>query len=1029
MTALNSTPKTGRRVSRRIYLTLIQTASRTGQYRFAHQTALSWITTFPGDLPVTYLLGEALYKDKRPDLAKPILERLCQSDPEFRAAIELLIEVEASIDKSPSVINSATKSEQKGLPTNKINNLNQWALALGSRSDRVSKGIEEAQAWGERLYQVRKSIPDNNSPLDIDALIKAELDVHQVLAINPETSLAAVTHLEILRAKVNEGIAPIEALRSLSEYYLTRFPNCLQCKLMLADALIYGGDAEKAVALLHQVAAKDVTGQVIRRLLGDEHPYRSLWQTDLEAVLDIPIPAAVASVLGWNQLPEGEPGESCQTTVESIPEQNTAVFFDAFEAVEISPQHEKNIDIKLSVEEIETIPSPLEQSKTVPSIEEPEAPKITSQLDSASSPSQQKEAENHNDDIDHDGLSEVSETLKSVKDEFEKISTRLKQPALTRVDGRYPVYVILSVKENLLEQYGEEGANQIETAMLELAKAVETTKKWKGLVFYADLGLCLPDQFSTLRFPHAKSSDPWALKLALVDLDSALKKFGMMIGAVLIVGGSDIVPFHHLPNPTEDNDEDVPSDNPYGTRDHNYFIPEWQVGRLPGGGGDNQSKCRFIIQSLKIYAERHANSAKETAAQPILSRWLKSFANLVFGGVPVWLNPQFKPQAFGYTAAAWKKASFQVFKTIGSNKKMVAISPPMESQPYQNISEVAGTNGKKPKLSIHSKFANQVQQKSRKIISIPEAAFGYYNLHGVSDATNWYGQGENSPKGPVNTQDNQNYPVALRPQDICSNGKALHQVVFSEACYGANHLHRSEADSISYRFLLAGCQAFVGSTCTSYGSIDNSLEAADLLAHGFWCGIQRGFSAGEALRRSKMAMAREIHLRQGYLGGEDQKTLISFVLYGDPLAQPVKSTQFPKSMSRSIKPPQPIKTACEHGEDCGEAIIVSAETFRYVRNLVAQYLPGMRDASLKIRKEKTVCSTSCKRCQNTQTSTIGAKAMGSSQNDNQSASQPALNRQVVILSKQISSSDHIHKQIARLTLDENGKMVKLVVSR
>jgi len=38
-------------------------------------------------------------------------------------------------------------------------------------------------------------------------------------------------------------------------------------------------------------------------------------------------------------------------------------------------------------------------------------------------------------------------------------------------------------------------------------------------------------------------------------------------------------------------------------------------------------------------------------------------------------------------------------------------------------------------------------------------------------------------------------------------------------------------------------------------------------------------------------------------------------------------------------------------------------------------------------------------------------------------------RKVVIFSKQISDSDHAHKQIARLTLDEKGRMVKLVVSR
>ena len=75
------------------------------------------------------------------------------------------------------------------------------------------------------------------------------------------------------------------------------------------------------------------------------------------------------------------------------------------------------------------------------------------------------------------------------------------------------------------------------------------------------------------------------MKLSLADLDQALAKKGQMIGALVIVGGPDIVPFHHLPNPTDDIDKDVPSDNPYATLDSNYFVPEWPVGRIPGEAG------------------------------------------------------------------------------------------------------------------------------------------------------------------------------------------------------------------------------------------------------------------------------------------------------------------------------------------------------------------------------------------------------------------------------------------------------------
>lgn len=1040
---MTTPPKPGRLVSRRIYLTLIQTAFRIGQYRFAHQTALSWITTFPGDLPVTLLLGEALYKDKRADLALPILDRLCQTDPEFRDAVELRLELEASTHDHNS---ASIKPEQKGLPSNRSSELNQWVLALGSHSNKISKSLNQEPAWGETLHLIRKCIPGHDSKADMDALIKAELEVHQVLAVNPETPLAAVTHLEILRSKVNEGMAPIEALRSLSEYYLTRFPNCLQCRLLLADSLMYGGDPEKAVSLLHRVAANDVTGQVIRRMMGENHPYRTLWQTDLEAALDIPIPAAVASVLGWNQLSVGDTAvqESAYTATSPVEEPRKeeavkdapreeepitdgTVAFDELEAIEVTtiaepvaPKSNK------TVEEIEFVSPPAKpHSEILSSVAAKDASETTQPVETTPELAP-LETEPIGDNSSDNASAELPETLKSIMEELEKVGSFIKQPALTRADGRYPVYVILSAKENLLAQFGEEGTKQIENAMLKLAKAIGISKKWKGLVFYADQGICLPEQFSTFSFTQAKASDPWALKLSLVDLDSALKKHGMMIGALLIVGGSEIVPFHHLPNPTDDSDEDVPSDNPYGTRDQNYFLPEWQVGRLPGGIGNSARKIRFLVKTLNLYAERHARAAATSSSQPVFMQWMNAFSSMLLNAIPAWLYPSIKPKAFGYSAAAWKKASYQVFKTIGSSK-MVSISPPIQSM--ANSNSPAKANGKSKTTHIISGKLRQLRDKSFYNIHLPQVTFGYYNLHGVSDAADWYGQGENTPKGPVNPNDKQNYPVALRPQDITANGKVIHQVVFSEACYGANHLDSSESDTISYKFLLAGCQAFVGSSCTSYGSIDNSLEAADLLAHGFWIGIQRGLTAGEALRRAKISMAKEVHNRQGYLGGEDQKTLISFILFGDPLIQPVKTSQYPKSMTRSIKPPQPVKTACEQSEDNNESVVISAETFKYVRNVVAQYLPGMRDASLKIKKERMVCESNGKRCRGTQpNNAVGAKAMAK-QADNSIDEQPPTKRQVVILSKQISGSDHVHRQIARMTLDENGKMVRLVVSR
>jgi len=47
-----------------------------------------------------------------------------------------------------------------------------------------------------------------------------------------------------------------------------------------------------------------------------------------------------------------------------------------------------------------------------------------------------------------------------------------------------------------------------------------------------------------------------------------------------------------------------PSDNPYATLDENYFIPEWPVGRLPGG---TDSDAGLLLDELRRVIAYHAD--------------------------------------------------------------------------------------------------------------------------------------------------------------------------------------------------------------------------------------------------------------------------------------------------------------------------------------------------------------------------------------------------------------------------------------
>jgi hypothetical protein len=291
----------------------------------------------------------------------------------------------------------------------------------------------------------------------------------------------------------------------------------------------------------------------------------------------------------------------------------------------------------------------------------------------------------------------------------------------------------------------------------------------------------------------------------------------------------------------------------------------------------------------------------------------------------------------------------------------------------------------------------------------------YFNLHGLEDAVEWYGQRDPNETGLEAT--GLDYPVALRPQDIVNGGRAP-QVVFSEACYGAHILGKTIEEALALKFLHSGSQAVVGSTCTAYGSVSIPLIAADYLGQSFWNFLRRGLPAGEALRRSKIALAHEMHSRQGYLDGEDQKTLISFVLYGDPLAQPlgIRNDKSLKEIWRPLIPPSAVQTVCDRSGCARNTGVIPAEVIAKVKSVVEQYLPGMADAQMTVSSEHAGCKQAGLNCPTAQ---LCSKS---------TLRKPPV-RRLVTLSKQVPGDNHTHTHYARLTLDPENRLVKLVVSR
>lgn len=937
MISLEKALSNGSSLNREQFIGLLHAALMVEDSRFARQAALAWLGSFPGDLQVNLLYAQALIKAGSPEKALPILDHLSHCDPEYIDAIEALVQVQAILQfQTPSEPKTKSVTDPVNRASAQFNNQIGWLLALGGNPE-VVRGVgfgysvlreKSLVGWSSALSKARQAFEKGEIEL-------AEREIHEALPAEASTPLVDVLHLRILNARRKETGAGSQMLRSLAAYYRQRWPACIQFTLLLADALMDGGEPEKAVALLHEAATSDVGGQVAQRLWGDNHPYQSLWPERWSTELDLPIPTAVLAVLGWNRLPE---------RIDSAEEEPPVI-----------PTEAPSPEVQVAVAEAAS------KSQVV-----------------KSSP-----RETHS-----------TETLRSVQTELERLSVRLNKPGLGSADGRFPVYVVMTTRRGLEKRYGDETATILETEMLRLVEAINERRDWGALLFYADEGVYQSNESkNSLSRPGTKASDPWGLKLALTDLDTALLKRGERIGAVLIVGGPEVVPFHKLPNPVDDADIDVPSDNPYGTSDENYFIPEWPVGRLPDGIPGEDANAQPLLYALSGLTTRHKSIANGASSNAWYRRWLLSLYDWISRRGK---NGSYRQFSFGITAAVWRQASLTVFRPIGDPRAM-RVSPP--------------GNG------------NQSTSNGRYTTPLPTTRLGYFNLHGVPDAPEWYGQRETLGEGgatPVGT--GEDYPVALRPSDVMNSGRAP-QVVFSEACYGAHILEKTVDEAMSLKFIQAGTYAVAGSTCTSYGSISPPLIAADFLGHAFWNHVKDGLPAGEALRRAKISLAREMHNRQGYLDGEDQKTLISFILYGDPLSVPVGMETRTKSVTRSAKPPYHLKTVCDRSHEQGASEPVPEDIQEFVKSVVSQYLPGMADAHLTMSMEHMDCEANHPICHS------GGSSSQKSQEGPGSRQGFQLARKVITLSKEVPNTAHIHHHYARLTLDAQGKLVKLVVSR
>ena len=778
-------------------------------------------------------------------------------------------------------------------------------------ADEIFSSIEDPQA---RIYQglVQALGGAPSSARDLPAWAPRLFLANNALK-NKDTDHAAALIYEVLGNSDNLALAGVYHLRlnelqgdaqsilNLAKIYHDRWPDCVQIGLTLAQALMKTGKDEDAVYLLHQCAVADPAGQVPARIWGSENPYKPLYPATMEIPANFSIPAAVAGKLGFNALGPGAPVSVDETIVQTFTD---AKAYDGYKVMQ--------------GENFEEIRSDVQSARAFPAADTVSA---------------------------------------GVKEEFQKLADRLKTPQMAQKDSRFPTYVILSTRKGLENQFGIQSAQVIISEMQKLASSIQKRSGWGATVFLPD-DLEISGKYG---ITPVDAIDPWKIKLALGDLDKALMKKGEMIGSVLIIGGDQVVPFHKLPNPTEDDDAEVPSDNPYGTLDTNYFVSDWSVGRMPGEAG---SDAGLLLEELRNTIQYHTDEEQS-------ENWLNRLIRLFMFWDKVWAQ-QFNNT--GYTAAVWQRSSLAAFRPLGEGRNL-STSPKGKGQAF-DLKRAANS------------------------------PFSYYNLHGVADGSDWYGQ-----KDIADTEGGPDFPVAIRTEDVV-HLNTYSRIVYTEACYGGKVIDMSEKQSMALSMLGAGALGLIGSTSISYGSVNTPLIGADLLGNLIMHYLKDGLNLGTAFTKAKVDFVREMNHRQGYLDAEDQKTLISFVLFGDPLVAYDPYQAMKKSVDRE-KIHLMAKVVNDVAETDIKSVVIPQEVLNRTKDLVKEYLPGIEYAEVKVNRQILHAANSTHQVTDTSSRRTAKQT----------------NHVVVTFSKQLNGVDKPHRQYARVTLDPHGKVIKLAVSR
>ena len=309
---------------------------------------------------------------------------------------------------------------------------------------------------------------------------------------------------------------------------------------------------------------------------------------------------------------------------------------------------------------------------------------------------------------------------------------------------------------------------------------------------------------------------------------------------VVLIGADDVVPYFQVVNPSfdpnGDDDKQVPTDNPY--------------------------------------ASNEVFRAARRSSYLVPDRAFGRIPDLRGSGDPAWLLAHLE-RATDWTARpkrhyagvhavcchSWRGSGAECIKELGEKPARLMISPP------QNDSN--STHRRRLGARLHM-----------------------IKCHGAHLDTRFYGQKGNS------------YPDALHSRTLRPRVRPT-TVAAAMCCYGAEVFAPDDEFAlqpgdwpIASTYLRKGAYGFVGSTTIAWVG-DESMVAADWLVVAYLKSVLGGASTGRALLEAKQDYLRWLQQQGMAPDVADEKTLLQFVLLGDPSIHPVSAPRVEPAVRRA----------------------------------------------------------------------------------------------------------------------------------